>query len=102
MDQEPVVSPPPVQKGGAVTPPRNAETLCKNLSKKYGISQADVVAVALESLQSHLDHTSTIQIPQLTMAVTDLREQVALLIGLGEDLEQLSIELLAAEMVPHE
>ena len=36
------------------------------------------------------------------MAVTDLREQVALLIGMGEDLEQLAIELLAAEVVPNE
>jgi hypothetical protein len=102
MDPETVLPPPPEQKGGTVTLPGHTVTLCKHLSQRYALSQADLVAVALESLESHLEHTSTIQIPQLTMAVTDLREQVAILIGLAENLEQLSIELLASEMVPHE
>ncbi len=87
------------EKPGSVALTGEALQICRRMADTYRVSQSELVKVALQSFDNHINHSAAIQLPALVLAVSDLHEQVALLIDRSEQLEELCYQLLAAEAV---
>jgi hypothetical protein len=72
---------------------RFAHEINKNLARRYGANQRQVMDAAHILFMDHVDGVDAIQVPELMSSVTDLEETVGRLILQMECLERLAYEI---------